>query len=73
MFKLALLVGIASTLLWALETKARMKDLPEVVQNTVNEQTKGATLKGISKQIENGKTYYEAETVVIADGSPVRD
>lgn len=46
------------------EKKAKMKDLPEPVRKTVLEQTKGAQLKGVSKEVENGKTMHEAETVV---------
>ena len=46
------------------EKKVKMKDLPAAVQKTVQEQTKGAQLKGVSKEVENGKTLYEAETVV---------
>ena len=46
------------------EKKVKMKDLPEPVRKTVLEQTKGAQLKGVSKEVENGKTMYEAETVV---------
>jgi uncharacterized membrane protein YkoI len=48
----------------AAETKVAMKDLPPAVQKTVQEQTKGAEIKGISRETENGKTTYEVETVV---------
>lgn len=41
-----------------------MKDLPEAVQNTVKEQTKTAQLRGLAKEVEKGKTFYEAETTV---------
>jgi uncharacterized membrane protein YkoI len=40
-----------------------MKDLPPPVQQTLKEQTKDAKLRGLAKEAENGKTYYEAETV----------
>lgn len=42
----------------------KMKDLPPAVQKAVHEHTKGAELRGLSKEIENGKTFYEVETVV---------
>lgn len=42
----------------------KMKDLPPAVQKAAHEQTKGAELKGLSKEVENGKTFYEVETVV---------
>jgi uncharacterized membrane protein YkoI len=41
-----------------------MKDLPEAVQKTVTEQSKGATIKGLSQEVENGKTEYEVELTV---------
>jgi len=46
------------------ETKVKMQDLPAAVQKAVKEQTKGATLKGLTKEVEEGKTFYEAETTV---------
>jgi hypothetical protein len=42
----------------------KMKDLPPPVQRAVHEHTKGANLRGLSKEVENGKTFYEVETVV---------
>jgi len=48
----------------AAEKKLEMKDLPAAVQKTVQEQTKGAEIKGLSKETENGKTSYEVETMV---------
>jgi hypothetical protein len=46
------------------ETAVKMKDLPPAVQKTVAEQTKGAQIKGISKEVEKGKTTYEVETLI---------
>jgi predicted aspartyl protease len=51
-------VGLAS------EVTIKMKDLPTAVRKTVEEQSKGATLHGLSKEVEGGKTYYEAELKV---------
>jgi uncharacterized membrane protein YkoI len=48
----------------AAEKKLQMKDLPAAVQKTVQEQTKGAEIKGLSTETENGKTTYEVETMV---------
>ena len=42
----------------------KLKDLPEAVQRTVTEQTKGAQIKSIAKEVEKGKTLYEVETTV---------
>ncbi len=57
-----LLFGVAVT--FAAETKLKMEDLPAAVRQAVSEQTKSAELRGVSKEIEKGKTYYEAETMV---------
>jgi uncharacterized membrane protein YkoI len=48
----------------ASEKKVQMTDLPPAVQKAVQEETKGAVLKGLAKETESGKTYYEAETTV---------
>jgi uncharacterized membrane protein YkoI len=48
----------------AAEKQLQMKDLPPAVQKTVQEQTKGAEIKGLSKETEKGVTSYEVETVV---------
>uniref|UniRef100_Q025C3 PepSY domain-containing protein n=1 Tax=Solibacter usitatus (strain Ellin6076) TaxID=234267 RepID=Q025C3_SOLUE len=42
----------------------QLKDLPAAVQKTVQEQTKGAGIKSISKETEKGVTQYEIETIV---------
>lgn len=52
----------------AAETKVQMKDLPAVVQQAVKEQSKNATVIGISKETENGRTAYELETKVNGKG-----
>jgi uncharacterized membrane protein YkoI len=44
------------------EKKLKMEDLPASVKTTVTEQIKGATLVGITKETEKGKTVYEVET-----------
>ena len=43
------------------EKSVKMKDLPQAVRKTVQEQSKGATLRGLAKEVEDGKTFYEAE------------
>ncbi len=57
----ALLTGM--TCLFA-DTKIKMENLPPAVQQAVKEQLKTATLIGLSKETEKGKTTYEAETKV---------
>ena len=41
-----------------------LKDLPKPVQTTVQKETQGATIVGISKETDAGKTIYEIETKV---------
>src|SRR6266404_5698627 len=52
----------------ASETSVKMKDLPLPVQRAIQEQTKGAQVKGVAREVENGKTFYEAETSVNGHG-----
>lgn len=54
------LAGISS----AQEKKIKRSDLPPAVEKTAAEVIKGATVKGFSKETENGKTTYEVEMVV---------
>jgi len=48
----------------AQEKKVKRSDLPPAVEKTVEEVSKGATIKGFSKETENGKTTYEVEMAV---------
>jgi uncharacterized membrane protein YkoI len=57
----AILLGAT---LGAADKKISAKDLPPAVAKAVPEETKGATIKGYSKEVENGKTMYEVETTV---------
>lgn len=41
-----------------------MKDLPAAVRKTVQDETKGATIKTLIQETENGKTVYEVESMV---------
>lgn len=60
LFSLSLAIS-ANALAQNSEKPVRMKDLPEAVQKTVMEQSKGATLRGLTKEVKDGKTFYEAE------------
>ena len=59
---------IATTLLalssGAQEKKIKRSDLPPAAEKTVAEVSKGAMIKGFSKETEKGKTTYEVEMVV---------
>ncbi|HEY6350496.1 MAG TPA: hypothetical protein VI636_13905 [Candidatus Angelobacter sp.] len=48
----------------AQEKHVQKSDLPAAVQKTADEQSKGATVKGYNKEIENGKVEYEVELMV---------
>lgn len=43
------------------EKAVKMKDLPAAVQKTVREQSKGAAIRGLAQETEDGKTNYEVE------------
>ena len=42
------------------EVKVKMKDLPAAVRKTVQEQLRDASLRGLSREVEDGKIFYEA-------------
>jgi hypothetical protein len=50
--------------IFAAEKKVKLEDLPAAVQAAVKEQTKDATIVGLSTEKEKGKTMYEVETKV---------
>jgi uncharacterized membrane protein YkoI len=63
-FCLALAALLAASGVSAAEKRVKMEGLPPAVQKTIQEQAKGATTRGLSKEIEDGKTFYEAELKV---------
>ena len=71
----ALAIGVATlmmtSVLKAEEKTIKRSDLPAAVEKTVAEQSKGATVKGFSKEVENGKTVYEAELTVNGHGKDI--
>ena len=64
--KLTLIVTLATlaTVAVAQEKKIKRSDLPPAVEKTVAAQSRGATIKGFSQEVENGQTLYEAEMTV---------
>ena len=48
----------------AQEKKIERSDLPAAVEKTVAAQSKGATIRGFSKEVEKGKTTYEVQMTV---------
>jgi uncharacterized membrane protein YkoI len=52
----------------AQEKKITRADLPPAVEKTVAAQSQGATIRGFAREVEKGKTYYEAEMTVNGRG-----
>jgi len=64
-------ISVFATLLFAAsianaqeEKKIRRNQLPAAVEKTVTAETQGETIKGFSREVEKGKTYYEAATTI---------
>ena len=55
------LVGTLAALAWAKEERVSLEDCPQAVQDTILKEANGATITEIEREIENGKTVYEAE------------
>ena len=53
------------------EKQIKRSELPAAVEKTVAEQSKNATVKGFSKEVEDGKTIYEAELTVNGHGKDI--
>jgi len=62
-FAVVLIVLSVSAIAVPQEIKIQKSDLPAAVQKTVDQQSKGATVRGFSKEVENGQTIYEAELI----------
>ena len=62
--KLLYLVTLVAYAALAAEKKVKLEELPPAVRAAVNEQTRNATLVGLSTENEKGKTVYEVETKV---------
>ncbi len=62
--------GVALAQDQEVETPVKMKDLPAAVRVTVEQQSKGLRIRGLTKEVENGQTFYEVSLWV---GSRVRD
>ena len=65
-YRCAVCAGIAFGLLMAgsafgQEKRVTKSELPAAVQKTVDEQSKGATVRGFSKEMEHGKWSYEVQ------------
>lgn len=69
---LPLIIGFAVlTSATAQEKKINKSELPAAAQKTVDAQSQGATIRGFSTEIENGKRIYEAELTVNGHGKDI--
>lgn len=57
----ALMAGLAVTQDADKEKTINLRELPAAVQQAINEQSQGSTLRGLTTELEGGKTVYEAE------------
>jgi len=55
----------------AQEKKIKRAELPPAVEKTDAEQSKGATVRGFSTEMEKGKRLYEAELTVNGHGKDI--
>ena len=62
--KIILGLALLGAVAFAADTRVKLESLPPAVQAAVKEQTRNATLVGLSTEKENGKTTYEVETTV---------
>jgi len=63
-------LGMTSPI-YAREKRIKRSDLPAPVEATVQEQSKGATIKGFSTEVEDGKKIYEVELEVNGHGKDI--
>jgi hypothetical protein len=57
----ALLIAAAAN---GADQKIKLQDMPASVQQAVTEKSRGAVVRGYSKELENGRTLYEVELTV---------
>ena len=53
------------------ENKIKRADLPPAVEKTVAAVSQGATIRGFSQEVENGRTLYEVEMTINRHGKDV--
>ena len=68
---LLIALGSASTSVTAQEKRLKKSDLPPAVQRAAEEQSKGATIRGYSSEVENGQREYEVAMTVNRRGRDV--
>ena len=53
------------------EKKLKREELPPAVEKTVQQETKGAEIRGFSTEVDDGRRVYEVEFVVNGHGKDV--
>ncbi len=61
---MALFALLCATTAQAQEKHLKRSDLPPAVQKTADEQSRGATIRGYSSEVEGGKLEYEVQLTV---------
>jgi uncharacterized membrane protein YkoI len=64
-------VSFAAAAAFAAEKPMKLRDLPPAVQKAVQEESKGAVVKGYAQETEDGKVLYEVETTRDGKGRDV--
>ena len=64
-------VSFAAAAAFAAEKPMKLRDLPAAVQKAVQEESKGAVVKGYAQETEDGKVLYEVETTRDGKGRDV--
>ena len=59
-----LATALAFSVAHAQEKKIKREQLPPAVEKTVATESQGATIKGFTTEVENGRRLYEAELIV---------
>jgi hypothetical protein len=68
----SLVTGLATlSAVQAQEKRIKREELPPAVEKTVAEQSKGATIRGFSTELERGKKLYEVELRVDGHGKDI--
>ena len=57
-------LAMGATALVAAEKKIQAKDLPPAAQKAVQAEIRGATITGYAREVENGTTMFEVETML---------
>lgn len=68
---LSLVVFFSALGVFAQEKKLKKAELPAAVQKTADEQSQGATVKGYSSEVEDGKLQYEVSLIANGHGKDV--